>query len=217
MHISILDQFPIRRGSHPTREDGLCAMETVAWLAGERHSDDPQCTCPVIASFVRALNDSLPSDAHRARYLRPLVPRLVNTFSGDLRLRRLRAFQVADYGARVLAPMLLEARGNQEAAARMRALLPIQNRASAKAAQIVAQDVGAARAVCWPLMMAARNGPAINWVPSVVQLVREIGSEAGYQAAVQLVVDLVGAPSAKTEKPLRRSGRFRRHLGRLPA
>ncbi len=215
--MSTLKQFPIRRGSHPTRDDGLCAMEMVAWLAGEQHSDDPKCACPVISSFVRSLNDCLPSDDHRARYLRPLIPRLINTRTGDLRLRSRRAFRIADYGARVLAPMLLEARGDKEAAAHMRALAPIENGASATAAQALAQELGAARAVCWPLMMAARNGPAINWVPSVVQLVREIGSEAGYLAAVQLVVELVGTPSAETEEPLRRFGRFRRHLGRLPA
>ncbi len=214
--MSTLKQFPIRRGSHPTREDGLCAMEMVAWLAGEQHSDDPKCACPVISSFVRSLNDCLPSDDHRARYLRPLIPRLINTRTGDLRLRSRRAFRIADHGARVLAPMLLQARADKEAAARLRALAPIQDRASARAARAIAQELGAARVVCWPLMMPAQDGPAGQWVPSVAQLAREIDSEAGYRAAVQLVVELVGMESPETKEALRRSAGFRRHVGRLP-
>ncbi|MHC5072906.1 MAG: hypothetical protein ACYTGO_20725, partial [Planctomycetota bacterium] len=100
MHPTVLEQFPISRGAHKTRDDGLCAMEMVAWLAGEEHSDDPRCACPVIASYVRALNDCLPSDAHREHYLRGLLPQLVNTRS-HLQLRRRRAFRVVDHGARV--------------------------------------------------------------------------------------------------------------------
>ena len=40
----------LKHGSHTTFAQGLCAMEAVAWLAGEKHSDRPSCTCPVIAS-----------------------------------------------------------------------------------------------------------------------------------------------------------------------
>ena len=37
------------------RKNDLCAMEMVAWLAGEAHSDEPECACPVLAAMVRAL------------------------------------------------------------------------------------------------------------------------------------------------------------------
>jgi len=218
MHPSVLDQFPIRRGSHPTRDDGLCAMEMVAWLAGEVHTDDPHCACPVVASYVRALNDCLPRDAHRERHLRRLVPQLINS-RGSASLGRRRAFRAADHGVRVLAPMLFEARGDAEAAARMRALPPIHNRVQAKAAQDLAAELGAPRAVCWPLMMAMRDHPANTWVPAVVQLVREIGTEAGYEAATSLIQEMVemtaDSTSAKTKEVLCRPGRISRHLGGL--
>ncbi|MHC4816120.1 MAG: hypothetical protein ACYTFN_23925 [Planctomycetota bacterium] len=237
MHPTVLEQFPISRGAHESRDDGLCAMEMVAWLAGEEHSDDPRCACPVIASYVRALNDCLPSNADRERHLRRLLPQLVNTRS-HLQLRRRRAFRVADHGARVLAAMFFEARGDREAAARMRALAPIQNRARAQAAHDLARELDAPRTVYWPLMMAARNHAAVTWIPVVVQLVSEIGSEAGYEAAAQLVCELVetsiqastptsdktsdktsdrasSQTSPKIEKPFRRRRRRRRHFGRL--
>jgi hypothetical protein len=75
----LADQRPLRRGAHASADDGMCAMEMVAWLAGEAHTDEPLCACPVIAAFVRAVNDALPSDAARDRHLRPLVPRFVGT------------------------------------------------------------------------------------------------------------------------------------------
>lgn len=68
----------IRRGGHATREDGVCAMEAVAWLAGEPHSDTPECTSPVVAAFVRQWNDSMRSNTER-EILRPLLPKLINT------------------------------------------------------------------------------------------------------------------------------------------
>lgn len=51
-------------GKHARREEGVCALELVAWLAGEEHSDHPACVSPVVAHFVRAWNDHL-SDADR--------------------------------------------------------------------------------------------------------------------------------------------------------
>ena len=97
--IRIQDQFPLRRGAHDRRDDGMCAMEMVAWLAGEAHSDEPRCACPVIASYVRALNDLLPDDGARTRLLRPLVPKFVNT-RGNAQDERRRGFVVPhDHGA----------------------------------------------------------------------------------------------------------------------
>lgn len=60
----------LRRGAHTSREQGVCAMEAAAWLAGEPHSDQPQCACPVIAAFVIAWNDALPTDEDRNRILK---------------------------------------------------------------------------------------------------------------------------------------------------
>ena len=90
----LIEQYPLQRGSHPHRDDGMCAMEMVAWLAGEAHSDEPECACPVIASLVRACNDSM-SDPARNRYLRPLVPQLVQT-RADRRVEQARGMLAID-------------------------------------------------------------------------------------------------------------------------
>ena len=34
-----LNEIVLSRGAHASREKGVCAMELVAWLAGEKHSD----------------------------------------------------------------------------------------------------------------------------------------------------------------------------------
>jgi len=72
---------PIGHGSHQSFDDGYCVMEAVAYVAGEKFSDQPKCCCPVISAFLRAWNDDLATDADRDRLLKPLVPRLVGTRS----------------------------------------------------------------------------------------------------------------------------------------
>src|SRR5215813_10490213 len=79
-----LEQFAtldLSSGSHDSVEDGLCAIEAVAWLANEKHSDHPECVCPVLGAFFRAWNDGLPDD-ERNTVLRPFLPRLIGTNKG---------------------------------------------------------------------------------------------------------------------------------------
>lgn len=59
MNFDELYRFDLKRGNHERPENGLCALEAVAWFAGEAHSDHPACVCPLIAQFVRSLNDRL--------------------------------------------------------------------------------------------------------------------------------------------------------------
>ena len=69
----------LKLGIHADREDGMCAMEAAAYLAGEPHTDHPVCACPAITTFVINWNDSLPDDAARNRWIKPLVPLLVGS------------------------------------------------------------------------------------------------------------------------------------------
>ena len=95
-----LATITLKSGSHAKREEGVCAMEAVAWLAGEPHSDAPACTSPVIASFLRRWNDILPTDAERNRLLRPLLPLMVDTkANGVTELRR--SYMALDWLVRV--------------------------------------------------------------------------------------------------------------------
>ena len=74
----------------------MCAMEAVAFVAGELWSDHPECACPVIGAFMRAWNDGLTDDAERTALLRPLVPKLVGT-RGSKAIEQRRATMAADW------------------------------------------------------------------------------------------------------------------------
>ena len=103
--VALLDTITLDVGAHETFERGHCAMEVVAWLAGEPHTDRPACVCPVIGEFVRSWNDGLPDD-DRNRLLKPLLPRLAGTAaSADVQDRR--AFLQVDWAVRVFAPAWL--------------------------------------------------------------------------------------------------------------
>jgi hypothetical protein len=76
--LALFDTITLKQGSH--QPDGeYCAMEFVAYLAGEPWSDSPECCSPLIATFMRSWNDALRTDEERTRLLKPLLPRLINT------------------------------------------------------------------------------------------------------------------------------------------
>lgn len=70
----------LQKGKHRRPDDGVCAMELVAWMAGEKHSDQPRSASPVIAAFSRSFNDGL-EPAHRQR-LALLAARMIGTRGG---------------------------------------------------------------------------------------------------------------------------------------
>lgn len=59
-------------------------MELASYLAGERWSDHPRCTHPLLATMARLVND-FTSDTNRAR-LAPLIPSVIGLTSEDLRV-----------------------------------------------------------------------------------------------------------------------------------
>ena len=128
---------------------GACWMSAASYYAGEKWSDHPACVDPVIRRLCIRVNDGLPSDAERERVIGPhlLVP--LGTAKGcELMLRR--AFRVADEAVRVWAPMALETWGRADDAAKLRALAPIVDietaRAAAAAAYAYAANAAAAYA-----------------------------------------------------------------------
>src|SRR3954454_8719604 len=63
----IPDALPfLSPGRHRRRRRGVCLMEYTSIIAGERFSDRPRCTDPVLAAIARAVNDYT-SDAARQR------------------------------------------------------------------------------------------------------------------------------------------------------
>ena len=100
-----LENVILKAGQHPQGDDG-CAMEWVSVLAGEPWSDHPQCTCPVIAAFVRRWNDGISNDDDRTQLLKPLLPLLVNTRGdNDMMLRRM--WLIIDWDIRTRTPAFL--------------------------------------------------------------------------------------------------------------
>lgn len=68
-------------GKHRTPRRGACFMEFASFLAGERWSDNPKCTHPLLAGLARGVND-LTSDAGRPRLV-PLIPSVIGLTSDD--------------------------------------------------------------------------------------------------------------------------------------
>ncbi|TNM64697.1 hypothetical protein FHN55_14135 [Streptomyces sp. NP160] len=68
-------------GRHRSPRGGACFMEMASYLAGERWSDHPSCTDPLLATAARCVNDRT-SDGARAR-LGLLVPEVVGLTSDD--------------------------------------------------------------------------------------------------------------------------------------
>ena len=102
-----LEQLVLHHGSHGSFEQGHCAMEVVARLANEPHSDKPKCACPVISRFVINWNDRMKTDEERTAALRPLLPCIVGSKSTKA-VERKRAWMCADWAVRDSAPAWLD-------------------------------------------------------------------------------------------------------------
>jgi hypothetical protein len=74
----------LSRGKHRNPRKGACFMEFASLLAGERWSDHPACTHPLLAAVARHVNDHT-SDAGRQR-LAGLVPSVIGLTGDDLHI-----------------------------------------------------------------------------------------------------------------------------------
>ena len=139
-----LTGITLARGGHQSPDEGLCLLEAVAFLAGERHSDNPACTSRVLGEMGRGLNDVLPDDLRQQ--LLPLIPALPGT-AGDGH-DETRSYMALDWLIRTWLPTWLElAPACREDAARVRELGRIVDLASAeRAGPVVRQASEHARA-----------------------------------------------------------------------
>jgi hypothetical protein len=74
----------LSRGKHRNPRTGACFMELVSYLAGERWSDHPACTHPLLAAVARNVNDCT-SDDGRPR-LAELIPSVIGLTGDDLHI-----------------------------------------------------------------------------------------------------------------------------------
>lgn len=159
-----LDAIVLARGNHETREDGVCAMELVAWMAGEEHSDHPACVSPVLSTFLRRWNDDL-DDVGRQR-LKPYLRRVIGT-AGDGH-DETRGWMLTDWMVRVHTPAWLDLAGITAPAAALRGLPAITDICSMTvcsgtlewARKDSAAAWAAARAAAWDAARAAARAAA---------------------------------------------------------
>jgi hypothetical protein len=107
----MLADVTLAAGSHRNRTAGMCALEAVAWMAGESHSDEPRCVSPLLASFVRFWNDC--GSTHDRHALKPFLESLVNTRDG---MDALRAAAAGRWIIEIAVPAWLAAAGHGRSA-----------------------------------------------------------------------------------------------------
>jgi hypothetical protein len=84
------------RGKHSSPQEGACVMELASMLAGEPFSDHPHSVCPVIASFLRAYNDSIDDGPRQDLYA--FASMVVGTRS-DADIERARSARLTEWTA----------------------------------------------------------------------------------------------------------------------
>jgi hypothetical protein len=83
-HSRTPDLMPVlSRGKHRNPRKGACFMELASYLAGERWSDHPACTHPVLAAMARDINDYV-ADGSRSQ-LAVLIPDVIGLTTEDPR------------------------------------------------------------------------------------------------------------------------------------
>jgi hypothetical protein len=196
------ENLTLSHGYHDTPEEGMCLMEAVAFLAGESHSDEPACSCPILAAYAREINDRMgqgaEGDALRAKHLLPIATKLIGTRSTP-EVERKRMYYFADRAVRLFAPSALEAVGLTERADALRALPEIVDERTARAARAAAWAAytSAARAdaawvsaeSAWDSADAARVSAAWSAADAACDAARAAADAAGWEQAAQVLAE----------------------------
>jgi hypothetical protein len=212
----------LESGAHTSPESGLCAMEAVAYIRRQPHSDHPPCVSPVIAAFMRSWNDGLPDDERGI--LLPLLPKLIDTANPALEERR--ALMAADWLVRTHTVAWLRLAGlndNADALANLPEITamaqvpsirgPIEaarKNASAAWAAAWAAAGAAARAAAWDAAGAAAWAAAWDAAGAAARAAAwaaawDAAGAAARAAAWDAAWDAAGAKLAPTRAELQKS------------
>jgi hypothetical protein len=101
----------LSRGKHRRSRNGACVMEYTSFLAGEKWSDHPTCTHPLLAELARQVNDFISDEARQS--LVEFVPDMIGVTSSELGVDVSIALRVA----RIALPVVAEERQQMMAAA----------------------------------------------------------------------------------------------------
>lgn len=77
LHALLASEVQLVRSGHSSTEEGMCASETVAWLADEEPLEIPECACWLLAKIIQHVTDHA-SDEHRQEFI-PVLPSLVGS------------------------------------------------------------------------------------------------------------------------------------------
>ena len=119
-------------GAHPATSKEMCIMEAEAYIAGERHSDHPNCVSPMLAMIARRVNDYMTQE-ERDEFIAPMLGTFAGT-RGNKDTEIERGYIIVDYHFRIFLPMLLDAWHFKEAASLFRGLNKIADKKSGSAA-----------------------------------------------------------------------------------
>ena len=130
----------------------VCFMQAVDWLTGGTgKTDAPECVDPTIRAFGIRLNDAARFADYRDE-LKAYAVRVVGTKT-TAAVTKQRAFMCTDWAVRTIAPMAFDhwaasspknAKKAKEWAAKLRAVAPITDKASAEVGRQVAREARAA-------------------------------------------------------------------------
>jgi len=205
-------------GPHADPGAGLCALEAVAYVAGEPHSYRPACASPSLSAFIRTWSDGLPQEARDALIL-PLVPRLVGT-RGSEALERRRVAMVADWLVRAHVPAwfrLAKLNVEGDALANRPALTDLadlaagcdhleQARKRAKVANLTLRQTGSAvRAAAWDAAHQAAWAAIRDDLEAAGPRILAAGWDAAYASAYAAARAYGKAPLEPTRQALQAS------------
>ena len=188
---STIDEVRLAEGNHTSPAEGMCFMEMAAWFAGETHSDEPECSCPVLGAYGIRLNDRMPDDV-RDRLLKPMVPLIVGT--RDDAAKQKRAEFLALWAVNQVLPIVLEERGLGDLARACRSATTLTE-ATANAAYAAAYAANAAYAAAYAANAAYAAAYAANaaeiWTIAVEGLRQAIliGRHDGFADPVNVLIE----------------------------
>lgn len=189
------DLIPIlTTGKHRSARKGACFMEMASLLAGERWSDHPACTHPLLAELARQVNDRVGDDMRQR--LVPLIPSVIGLTSEDPRVDTHIALHAASTALPV-AP-LEHQRALAVAVLTSRRVLMRLDAAALGAVDAAAQEAlnTAPHAASWAVRFSRGSVPSVRGfrrfaAPHAVRLSAEGIAEASMPGTDEILVGLL--------------------------
>ncbi len=158
-------------------------MSAINWYAHSEKawSDQPECVDPVIRSICIWLNDHTP-ESEMERVIGPHIFMPLGTWLG-LELALSRAYRVADFAIREIAPMALNIETLNSEATTLESLTPITDRLTAEAAVKTAEWIVIQSRAAAKTRATTKAGPRAIVVP-LDALGADVTNQAAYATSI---------------------------------